>query len=63
MPAESEESAADNTYELTCTDCAYEATVNGDVHDALDAANLHQGVHGDTAAEHFVDFELSDRED
>lgn len=60
MPAESEEPASDLTYELTCTDCAYETTVEGDVHDALDAAKLHQEAHENTATGHFVDFELRD---
>lgn len=61
MSSDTKDATSDLTYELTCTDCAYEATVDGSVHDALDVAKAHQEEHGGLSTEHFVDFELSGR--
>lgn len=53
---------ADTTalYELHCNDCSFEATVDGDLNEALEVANTHQEDRGVTPADHFVDFELQD---
>lgn len=59
MSSETEETSS-LTYELSCTDCSYEATVDGSVHDALDTAQAHREEHGSTYGGHFVDFELID---
>lgn len=45
-------------YELRCNDCEFQATVDGDLNEALDLANSHQEERGETPADHFVDFEL-----
>lgn len=63
MSSEVEDPTQTFTYELTCTDCAFEATVDGGVYDALDVAEAHQEKYEDPYAEHFVDFEVSDRMD
>lgn len=44
-----------NNFELTCTDCTYETTVEGTFLDALDVANAHEDEHGRTHTDHFVD--------
>lgn len=62
MTSEDDETASTNVYELTCTDCAFETTVEGSVFDALDVADSHQDEHGQALTEHFVNFELSERE-
>lgn len=47
-------------YELSCNDCEFQATVEGDLNEALTVANSHQEGRGATRAEHFVDFEVQD---
>lgn len=47
-------------YELSCNDCEFQATVDGDLNEALDVANSHQEERGVSKADHFVDFELQD---
>lgn len=62
MTTGANESTTINTYELTCNDCTFETTVEGDIFDALDAADTHQEEHGETLTGHFVNFELVDPE-
>lgn len=57
MSQESDTATSFPTYDLTCTDCSYEATVVGTVYEALDVADAHQAEHGDPAADHFVNLE------
>lgn len=54
--------SADTTgrYRLCCSDCSFEDTVEGDLNAALDAANAHQEVRGDTDPEHFVNLDFQD---
>lgn len=60
------ETGADKTdvavFDLSCTDCSFETAVEGSVSDAFDAADAHQGEHGETPTGHFVNFERRDRE-
>lgn len=59
--AESETSDAEEPdvagFDLSCTDCSFETTVEGSVTDAFDAADAHQEEHGETPTGHFVNFE------
>lgn len=57
MTSEVKEQTPIHTYELTCTDCPFATTVDGDLHDALDAAEEHQEEHGKLPSDHFVDLE------
>lgn len=54
-PTDSFEDAT-TTYRLTCTDCSFEATVEGDVYEALDHADAHQEEYTDHPGNHFVNF-------
>lgn len=60
----SDTTEADTTalYLLECTDCSFEATVEGDLDDALEIADNHQEGNGVREGDHFVDFELRDRD-
>lgn len=58
MASETDDSAPRRTYELVCTDCEFEATVDGTVHDALDVADSHQQERGTRIEDHFVTFKL-----
>lgn len=58
MSEEVTEPMATHEYELFCTDCDFEATVNGTVHDALDIADTHQEEYGERPMDHFVTFKL-----
>lgn len=49
-------------FDLSCTDCSFETTVEGSVSDAFDVADAHQEDHGDTPTGHFVNFERRDGE-
>lgn len=60
MSSETENGTSDTTYELTCTDCSYQDTVDGSVHDALDEAKAHEDEHEKHSTQHFVDLELVD---
>lgn len=57
MTSEGDASPEPNTYKLTCTNCAFETTVEGTVYEALDVADTHQDEHGEAASDHFVDLE------
>lgn len=57
MASDASETDTGARYDLTCTDCSFEATVEGEFGDALDTADEHQDGSG-AAAEHFVDVEL-----
>lgn len=58
MASESQNSDPALVYRLSCTDCQFETTVQGDAFDALDEADAHRT---ETPAGHFVDFELTGR--
>lgn len=62
MASNVDEPDTSDLYELTCTDCSFEATVEGDFGDALEVADNHQGEFGEITADHFVDLELRDYE-
>lgn len=55
------DSPGKNSYKLTCTDCGFETTVEGDALDALDVADEHQTENGRVSGTHFVNLELCDR--
>lgn len=48
------------TYELRCTDCGFETTVEGDTDAALDVAESHQEEYGDDGTDHFVNCEVAE---
>lgn len=54
--SQSGEATTAKTYRLTCTDCGFETTVDGDSFDALDVADAHQDEYEAPFADHFVDF-------
>ena len=58
MSAEPVTTRGTKTYNLTCTDCQFEATVNGDCYEVLDLIDAHQAEHEGDAFDHFVNFEL-----
>lgn len=60
MTTEADDALVTKTFKLTCTDCAFETTVAGSFHDALDVADDHQEKYGVAPTNHFVDLELSD---
>lgn len=62
MATDSDESTGEATFELSCTDCPFETTVEGAATDALDVAESHQTKQGEGVTDHFVNFERSDRE-
>lgn len=53
-----EEATTANTYSLSCNDCSFETAVEGDVYDALEAADAHQEEYGVAFTDHFVDFRM-----
>lgn len=57
MTSEADEGSTTDVYELTCTDCPFETTVEGDCFDAIDAAEAHQEEHGISPMDHVVNFE------
>lgn len=48
------------TYELSCTDCQFETTVEGTPIEALDVANEHEQSYTTDEPDHFVNFRLAD---
>lgn len=52
-----ERETPDETYCLSCADCAYDTTTVGQ-EAALDLATEHQQTHGDRPTDHFVDIAL-----
>lgn len=62
--SDSEEPAGDRPkqatheqYHLSCTDCAYETTIDGDGHEAIELAWEHQENNGGPSIRHFVEFQ------
>jgi|AntRauMinimDraft_4_1070384.scaffolds.fasta_scaffold00185_3 hypothetical protein len=43
------------TYELDCTACSFEAVIEGDLDDAYDLIEEHEGKYEDGEQDHFVD--------
>lgn len=58
--AESDETTTGPVFELVCTDCTFERTVEGTFYDALDVADEHQEENGTVSTEHFVNFRRND---
>lgn len=58
MSSQTDEPTPSNTYKLWCVDCSFETTAEGDVFDALEVCDTHQGAHEDHASKHFVEFEI-----
>lgn len=58
MTSEVDKKTSTPFYELTCTDCTFEATAHGSVHEALHMAKAHREEHEEPHREHFVDFML-----
>lgn len=56
--SELEEATTANTYSLSCTDCSFEMTVEGDTYDALEISDAHQEKYGETLRDHFVNFQM-----
>ena len=50
----STEAVVDASYELTCTDCAFETTVSGTFAEALEAIDAHRTDHDAGPTGHFV---------
>lgn len=61
-PSETDETAADADYYLSCNDCTFRTAVNGTVYDALDAAESHQKEYSEIPSTHFVDMQVSEYE-
>lgn len=57
MTTRSDDSEASLTYTLSCVDCSFEATVQGDAYDVLDVVQAHQENNVDDSRRHFVEFE------
>lgn len=57
MTTEVEKTASKPVYELACTDCSFESTVEGEFLDALDVADEHQEQYAGSSMEHFVNVE------
>ena len=57
--SEADDVAPPETYALTCTDCAFETTVEGGFLEAFDAADIHRQAHGDAPTAHFVNLVLN----
>lgn len=49
-----------HTYELSCTDCLFETTVEGDASDVYDVIDDHQEAYRRSTRNHFVNFEAVD---
>lgn len=62
MNARADEPETALTYDLSCVDCSFETTVEGDAFDVLDAAQVHEKNHESDAVDHFVEFEATDAE-
>lgn len=57
MTSDGSDTTAAATFELTCIDCEYSATVEGSLYEAFDVADTHQEEHGETDSDHFVNVE------
>ena len=60
MSSQTDETASDQRYALSCVECSFETTVEGDVFDAFDVADTHRAERADDASEHFVEFVLDE---
>lgn len=59
MTTNVDDAGSENVYDLACTDCDFEVTVEGDLFDALDVAESHETERGGSGTmEHFVNLEL-----
>lgn len=58
MASETDETTPASIYDLMCTDCRFEAVVEGNAFDALDVAKTHREEKGNSSTDHFVEFEL-----
>lgn len=52
-------SVTEKTYKLDCTNCSFEAVVEGDLDDAYDLIEEHEEKYDDTGDNHFVDLETA----
>lgn len=59
MNTRTDERGAPLTYELSCVDCPFERTVEGDAFQVLDVTDAHRKEHRDDAFDHFVEFEAT----
>lgn len=59
MTSEEDDRASAPSYELVCTDCPFETTVEGPFLGALDVAEDHQEDNGRQPSDHFVNVELN----
>lgn len=62
MTIETSDQRSPTSFELTCPDCQFEKTVEGDVHEALAIAKEHREAYPPGPPGHFVDFRLSTRD-
>ena len=62
MSSEPEESTPSSTYELTCPDCGFETTVTGTVDDVFAVSDSHRETHSKHYKDHYVDWELKQRD-
>lgn len=60
MSPQTDEAASDHRYALSCVECSFQTTVDGDVFDAFDVADTHREACADNASEHFVEFVLDE---
>lgn len=60
MNARTDEPETSLTYTLSCVDCPFEATVEGDAIDVLDVVDVHQDEHRNDTYRHFVEFETEE---
>lgn len=57
MTSDVDETTRSHDYRLSCSDCAFETTVEGSSFDALTVATEHQEANGDSPTDHFVNFD------
>lgn len=60
MNTRTDQGVSSRSYELRCTDCSFEATVEGDVFAVLDVIEGHQERYVNDPIEHFVEFECEE---
>lgn len=49
-----------DVYELECTDCGFEETVEGGPLEAIEVANAHEKSNGQGSTDHFVNLKLAE---
>lgn len=57
MTSRSDETRTSLSYTLSCVDCSFEATVEGDTYDVLEVIDAHKEECADDSLRHFVEFE------